>query len=97
MWKMATAMVKAWKQESGCFHCLLPTAHCPLPTAPCLVPTAHCLLPTAHCLVPTWKQESGCMYLTLQWPSGALHAWKTLWPPPLAPLLFIQSSTWLWG
>ena len=47
----------------------------------------------ATAMVKAWKQESGCMYLTLQWPSGALHAWKTLWPPPLAPLLFIQSST----
>jgi hypothetical protein len=22
----------------------------------------------------TWKHESGCAYLTLQWPSGVLHA-----------------------
>ena len=34
----------------------------------------------------TWKHESGCMYLTLQWPSGILYAWKTQRPPSREPV-----------
>ena len=47
----------------------------------------------ATAMLNAWKHESGWAYLTLQWPSGALHAWKTLCPPALAPLAFTHSST----
>ena len=39
----------------------------------------------------TWKHESGCMYLTLQWPSGILYAWKTQRPPSREPELSHRS------
>ena len=43
-------------------------------------------------MLKAWKQESGCMYRTHQWPSGLLYAWKTHWPPS-RPVALIHRST----